>query len=307
MPQKILIIRPGALGDTLMLMPSIAALGASTEILFVGRFPGLTYIKRYVRRTLDYEGQGWHTLFQEDPGDYRGPSMPPSDLAVAFLSDPEGTVKRNLSKLLSVSGVHVFPPFPKKETSIHASLYIARCLEKAGMPIVPEVCLSRAIERPLLGGEPMDPRRAETVFHPGSGSQSKNHPPVFWLKLIKEWRHYFGEGQGLSLLLGPAEEPIYSYFEKHLSKASANIIFSPEPSELISHLSRACLYVGHDSGVTHLAAMLGTPAIALFKNSNVDQWRPLGPRVRIIEGREGDADLFMKVIRAGQALAASCG
>lgn len=300
MPQKILIIRPGALGDTLMLMPSIAALRTSTEILFVGRFPGLAYIKPHVLQAIDYEGRGWHALFQEDPADYPGFSIPQADPVVAFLSDPEGTVKKNLGHLLPVSRVHIFPPFPEKGTGIHASLHIARCLEKAGVPIVPELCLSKAIERPLLGGKPTVPRRAETVFHPGSGSQTKNHAPVFWLKLVQEWRHHFGQGQALSLLLGPAEEPMLTYYEKHLFNTSANIIFSPEPSELISHLNRACLYVGHDSGVTHLAAMLGTPSIALFKGGSVDQWRPLGPRVRVIIGREGDADLFMRVIRAGQ-------
>jgi ADP-heptose:LPS heptosyltransferase len=58
------------------------------------------------------------------------------------------------------------------------------------------------------------------------------------------------------------------------------------------------LYVGQDSGVTHLAAMIGAPTIALFRHSSVAQWRPLGPRVKVIEARESSPDLVEKVLKA---------
>jgi len=60
----------------------------------------------------------------------------------------------------------------------------------------------------------------------------------------------------------------------------------PEKEELMSILARGSVYIGHDSGVTHLAAMMGIHVIALFKHTSVEQWRPLGPNVRFFKNRD---------------------
>ena len=49
-----------------------------------------------------------------------------------------------------------------------------------------------------------------------------------------------------------------------------------------AELAGARLYLGNDSGVTHLAAAMGIPTVALFGPSDDRQWRPLGPAVRIL-------------------------
>jgi heptosyltransferase-3 len=54
----------------------------------------------------------------------------------------------------------------------------------------------------------------------------------------------------------------------------------------MSLLTQSRLYAGHDSGITHLAAMLGTPTLAFFRSTSVIQWRPLGPKVRIVHGED---------------------
>jgi heptosyltransferase III len=51
---------------------------------------------------------------------------------------------------------------------------------------------------------------------------------------------------------------------------------------LAEKLSRARLFLGNDSGVTHLAAALGIPTLALFGPSNDTQWRPVGPAVTLL-------------------------
>ena len=304
LPKTVLIIRPGALGDTLMLMPSIAALGASTEIIFAGRSPGLFYLKPYVHRTMDYEGPGWHTLFQEEAASRPDFVLPTSDLVIAFLSDPGGTVKKNLRYLLSGTPAYVFAPFPSKGTGEHIALYLARCIKKAGLPITPEKCLETAAQQALLEKECDLSRNGTVVFHPGSGSEAKNHAPAFWLTLIREWRWHLDMSRNLTLLFGPAEEGLYAFFKDHPATIGINKKVTPEHSELVSLLSRARLYVGHDSGITHLAAMLGTPAIALFKNSPANQWRPLGPFVSTIEKEDTDKGLALKVLREAEKLEA---
>jgi ADP-heptose:LPS heptosyltransferase len=53
--------------------------------------------------------------------------------------------------------------------------------------------------------------------------------------------------------------------------------------ELFETLQRASLYLGNDSGPTHLAALLALPTLALFGRDNDVTWRPLGPGVRLIK------------------------
>ena len=51
---------------------------------------------------------------------------------------------------------------------------------------------------------------------------------------------------------------------------------------LAERLSRCCGYIGHDSGVTHIASALGLPTLVLWGPSCEVVWRPLGERVRIL-------------------------
>lgn len=109
-------------------------------------------------------------------------------------------------------------------------------------------------------------------------------------------------GQGGFILLGPAEEEVRPFFTRNLHVEGIEILFAPEQEQLQSILSQAPLYVGHDSGITHLAAMLGTPTIALFKNSPVHQWRPLGPAVRVIENEENRKALIARTLEEASEL-----
>jgi ADP-heptose:LPS heptosyltransferase len=59
---------------------------------------------------------------------------------------------------------------------------------------------------------------------------------------------------------------------------------------LAAVLARAGLYVGNDSGVSHLAAAAGCPTVALFGPTDPALWSPVGPRVRAIRSRTGAMD-----------------
>ncbi len=301
---NVLIIRPGALGDTLMLMPSVTTLGAPYKIAFAGRSPGLFYLKPYVHLAMDYEGPGWHALFREHkPEPPKGLVLPPCDLVTAFLSDPEERVKRNLEHLFPGPPVSVFPPFPPKGTGLHVALYLARCLEKAGISISPKNCLQRAKRQALFKMGRIVSRRDKVVFHPGSGSVTKNHPPAFWLEVIKCLRKNLCTVKTkFILLLGPAEKPLFEFYAGDLFTKQVEVVLCPDRDVLMDLLGGASLYIGHDSGITHLSAMLGTPSIALFKNSSLRQWRPLGPFVSVIKRRKGDTDLVLKILQEGERL-----
>ncbi|MEW6668493.1 MAG: glycosyltransferase family 9 protein [Thermodesulfobacteriota bacterium] len=297
---KILIIRPAALGDTLMLVPALDRMRQFASLCVAGRMPGLEYLEAFADPCLDFEAAGWHTLFTSTP---EVPALPGADLAIAFLQDPEGTVRQNLSALLPGAGVYLFPGLPSPGEGMHVALYLARCLHAAGACLDPDEAMREALRRPLLRPDGHAPRDGRIVLHPGSGGREKNHPPEFWLDLISRMRvEPSFRGRGLTVLLGPAEADLRPLFERRVRDGGDVILFAPEKRRLVSLLENADPYVGQDSGITHLAAMLGAPTLALFLSSSVLQWRPLGPRVRVILHPEPDLNLVSQVLTEVRSL-----
>jgi ADP-heptose:LPS heptosyltransferase len=51
--------------------------------------------------------------------------------------------------------------------------------------------------------------------------------------------------------------------------------------ELACWLRGARIFVGNDSGISHLAAAVGTPVMALFRSTYPNLWAPRGPAVAV--------------------------
>jgi heptosyltransferase-3 len=59
--------------------------------------------------------------------------------------------------------------------------------------------------------------------------------------------------------------------------------------ELACWLASARIYIGNDSGITHLAAAVGTPVVAVIGSTDAMVWAPRGERVRVVSGESLDA------------------
>jgi hypothetical protein len=71
-------------------------------------------------------------------------------------------------------------------------------------------------------------------------------------------------------------------------------------------LADADLYVGHDAGMTHLAALTGMPTIAIFGPTDARIWGPLGARCETTcfpDERNADAWIERLTFRIGEWLA----
>ena len=289
---RALIIRPSAMGDTLLLAPALYQIADKAKLTLLGKKPGIDFLKPFLLNCLDYEKGGWHTLFFEEPH-CKDLSFPDVERVICFLSDPSCKLKQGLRKCLKYIPIFSFPPFPQREEKIHVALYLASCLKKSGLPVNPEEAIDEAQRRPLLGKGKPSGSEGMIVLHPGSGSKKKNFPSEFWLDLILKKDLMISHK--CILLLGPAEGQWDQIIAKELSGIEIEIIQSPHKDRLLSLLKKASFYIGHDSGITHLAAMLGTPTICLFKNSNPLQWAPLGPDVTIIDYGKPHQVIYKKI------------
>jgi heptosyltransferase-3 len=289
---RVLIVRPSALGDTVLLAPALYAIGKKAEVTLVGRKPGIDFLKPLVARCVDFETGGWHGLFL-DKLNCKQLHLPEVDVVVSFLSNPSSTTERNLELLMKETPVYTFQPFPPQGETIHVASYLASCLKNSGLPVDPDAALEQARKRGLLRGEePMKPQ-SMIVFHPGSGSKKKNLSPEFWIELIT--MHELAVFEKRVLLLGPAEQEHYPVFSNKLKGTDMEIVASPPSEMLLSLLKTASLYLGHDSGITHVAALLGISTIAIFMNSNPLQWAPLGPDITVISNFESLEQIYGRI------------
>src|SRR6516225_244092 len=290
---KILILRGGALGDLLLTLPVLDEIRLNFPQAFIevwGIRPQVDLLQA-VDRVDRLDARDLAPMFVAEP-------IPPIlrgrlrefDLAVSFLSDPDGVVARNLT----FAGVQrVIRGSPTMQPGMHAVYQLASVLEPLGLALrdpVPRLKIARDhIQKPLLG------------FHPGSGSQAKNWPLGHWIDFIEKIASRF---EGLLLIGGEADDEVIRAFRLRWRGPPFESVVRQNLRDLMRALTRCTIFVGHDTGVTHLAAAVQTPTVALFGPTNPDVWRPLGEHVKVIQSQEGrmDAISVTTVMEAVDAL-----
>jgi ADP-heptose:LPS heptosyltransferase len=113
------------------------------------------------------------------------------------------------------------------------------------------------------------------ALHPGSGSRKKNWPFDRFLAIADHLRSH---RIPVLWIRGPAEE----LFDYPSGDFTATNLPLPVLAALLSQC-RAC--VGNDSGVTHLAAAVGCPTVAIFGPSDPVVWGPRGRNVIIVSNK----------------------
>jgi ADP-heptose:LPS heptosyltransferase len=133
----------------------------------------------------------------------------------------------------------------------------------------PTLLVGTADEDPV-GGNDVN----QVLVHPGSGSARKNWPPHQLRALIERM---CSQSWPVSILIGPADRAAAQALGTDLPQRRPKEVLSLAPV-----LGRSTLFVGNDSGVTHLSARLGVPTVAVFGPTDPRQWAPRGPRVRVV-------------------------
>jgi len=188
---------------------------------------------------------------------------------------------------------------PAPPAGVHASPWLARPLEALGLGVPGDL-------------EPIRPTEAEAIearglfaslpdgflaIHPGSGSPRKSWPTERFAALLDE----AAANRPWVLVEGPADAGAASALAR---RPGAIVARGLTARVLGAVLGRAGLFVGHDSGVSHLAASWGAPTLALFGPTDPSVWAPVGPRVRVVRAPEGrmetlPVDEVLSAVRAG--------
>lgn len=275
-----LIVRAGALGDVLLLRSAVASLREAGHRvrLLAPAGPG---------RVLVGPG-GVDALVPLDGAEMAGVlggETPEGELEVALRADAVLALSRSvdlISTLRRFAGrlVHRDPDPPP---GVHAADWFAEAAREIG---------GRAPQRlPPLRFSVEERRAAATVsaslpprflaIHPGSGAAAKNWPAERFARLASS--RTAGGGRWL-LVAGPADREAVA----SLQRVPGAVVAECLPSRVLGAvLSAAGLYVGNDSGVSHLAAAAGAPTLALFGPTDPVSWAPRGPLVATLRSPDG--------------------
>jgi heptosyltransferase-2 len=292
--KSILFIRGGALGDFIVTLPALRLVRekwpkAHIELLGYPRH-AILGLKRYyldaVRSVNSGPLAGFfipNAVLDPDLVDYFGDF----DLVVSYFYDPDLIFQNNLKRcnmpnLLTHSPVAAASPAarhycePLRQLGLETDDFSSRLYLSLG---------DYAEARDFLksGFEPGD-ERPLVALHPGSGSEKKNWPIENWIDLCHQ-RVKAGRERFLIVCGEADDERVQRLLARWPGLAPVVARQLPLP-QLAGILSQCKLLVGHDSGVTHLAAAVGCQVVALFGPSNASMWTPPGSHVRVIQKGE---------------------
>ena len=285
---KILVIRGGAIGDFILTLPAISLLRDGLPDARVDILGYKPVIDLAARAGL---ADGGRCI---EHGSLAGFFAPGSeldqqwceyfssfDLIISYLHDPNGFFRQNLKRagarelLEGISRVDV-------SSGVHAARQLAKVLENIALFLedpAPSVCLS-------------DPGNVTSencvAIHPGSGGVVKNWRLEDWIRLGEEIVGH-DSNPALLLITGEAEEGKHEEVREALT--AAGVVFENAHNWPLTKLGQALakcrLFLGHDSGISHLAAATGIPCFLLFGPTDPAIWAPANEQVEVLRSKTG--------------------
>lgn len=279
---RVLVIRGGAIGDFILTLPAIRLLqenipDCQLEVLGYPGIADLAVKAGLAQTTRSISDPRLALLFAKNA------TLDPAlveyftrfNLIVSYLFDPDGILRDNLTRI----GVKTLLDSPQRIVSGtgHASEQLARPLQKLAMFFEEPHWRS-----PTFPGTTKKPCIA---IHTGSGSLTKNWPLEHWQRLITELQKKHPQ-HSLVGIVGEAE------IERGLLPQNLLLWQNLPLTELATQLSECQLFLGHDSGISHLASACGVPSLLLFGPTDPNTWAPPQKNLRLLRAPAGDLKLL---------------
>jgi ADP-heptose:LPS heptosyltransferase len=289
---KILVVRGGAIGDFVLTLPVLAALRARfptapLEVLGYAHIARLALLGGLADAVRSIDARPLVGFFARDgcASDEVRDYFAGFTLIVSYLYDPEEIFRQNVARCSEARFLQG-PHRPNEAAGLHASEVFLKPLERLGIfDADPTPRLSLAVRPSHL---PCD-----LALHPGSGSEKKNWPEERWGRLLER----VGGERGRRLLLvgGEAEGERLSRLAGR-ARCEVEVAANLPLPELAARLAACRLFVGHDSGITHLAAALGLGGLVLWGGSAEAVWRPRCEAMRILRARDDLSRLGVEAV-----------
>jgi ADP-heptose:LPS heptosyltransferase len=211
---------------------------------------------------------------------------------------------RTALRHIGVGYVRSFPFFSGQEYG-HAAAYYLRCVGGTEL-LCPSLVVGHEEKQWLdtyWRKQGWNARSRVLVLHPGSGGKKKRWASEGFTRVGRWWASR--RNTKVLILLGPAEE-----HETKDWRLVGQVESSLSVWQAAALLSRADMYVGNDSGVSHLAGAVGARGVVLFGPTQPHQWRPLGGALSVLQNiryrteHPDEAGMTLREIPVEEVLAA---
>jgi len=205
---------------------------------------------------------------------------------ICWLQDPDEDIAKNIHGY-GIQSIIIESPHAESLTSQHVSdRYVETLRDWKVQPV--EFFHAREMvssEEPESGQDIHDPcffsNSRRIIIQPGSGSP---HKCIGFHVLASVVSQLVKKGHECTIVEGPADESAVSRLCAVLPSNTYQVVRDVSLSAVAQRLSSFDLFIGHDSGLAHLAAACGVPSIVLFGPTNPDQWAPQGRHVTVVQG-----------------------
>jgi heptosyltransferase III len=264
LPARRLIIRPGGIGDCILSLPAIEHLRTENTEVWVPS--GVVPLIRLTARAIASTGIDLLGLPGVEPPAGLIARLRSFDSIVSWYGANRAEFREQVREL----GLpfDFLDALPGPSAKIHAADFFLRQAGGEGL----------AVPRIECEGEG---RGGFAVIHPFSGSARKNWP-------LERFREVAARlAMPVRWCAGPEE-------------ALDDAVRFDNLYELACWLASASVYIGNDSGITHLAAAVGTPVVAVFGPTDPGVWGPRGERVAVVGRRKLEEITVDQVVEAVQ-------
>ena len=282
---RALVLHAGALGDFVLVLRVVQALrAAGAEFLALtghASHVALAGETRLVDLAIPWESGLVRMLFDaaSDPASAQAAPWRGFDLAVNMMAGgSSGLAGARLARLTGGRVIDI-DPSPRPDFAGHVTDQWLSDLAAAGVVGVAGPPRLRLAEDAIRAGA----RRPDVVVHPGSGGRRKCWPVERFFQTIRRMEQ---AGRRTCVVLGPVELETWPREEIERFGRDNPCVLDPTLAELARLLSGTRAYLGNDSGVTHLAAALGVPTVAVFGPTDPVRWRPLGAHVQVVHSAD---------------------
>ena len=294
---RILVVRGGAIGDFILTLPALKALRDAfprthIDILGYKHIAALAEKRFYAQavRSIEYGPLSSFFAKNSEQSAELANYFASFDLIISYLYDPDRIFENNLRRC----GVENLVCGPAKiDNSDHAARQLARPIEELGIEVVDlsAKIFPSAEDRQFAQDFLSDLPLPIVAIHPGSGSERKNWPVKNWIALSRS------DGFPAVVISGEADESQTAQLEiawKDRAVRFARALPLPQLAAVLENT----IFVGHDSGISHLAAAAGANCILLFGPTDPAVWAPKNKNVRVIRAPDGDLrNLDVDVVR----------
>ncbi len=285
---KILVIRGGAIGDFILTLPALSALRlhfptVHLEVLGYPHIADLAVAGRIVDQARSIESRPLANFFARNGvlSSELSEYFSSFEIIISYLYDPDKIFQTNIarcSKAQFIAGPHR----PDENLKLHAAKVFLQPLERLAIfdaDSIPKLPINSQIEA-----------NNQLAFHPGSGSEKKNWSQTKWIELIE--RVLDETNHNLLLIGGEAEGAWLTEMFSRLPAERCALAKNLPLVELAARLQSCAFFLGHDSGISHLAAAMNLPAIILWGDTAEEIWKPNNSKTKLLRGKNhGLADI----------------